>query len=93
MISKLSYDPAKRAETLKERGLDFKSAAEVLQGSLQFTYEDDRFDYGETRWITVGYLSHRMVVIVWTQRGDAIHVISMRKANEKEQKKYKKRMD
>jgi uncharacterized DUF497 family protein len=92
-MTKLSYDPAKRAQTLKERKLDFESAREVFLGLLQYTFEDGRFDYGEKRWITVGYLKKRMMVVVWTERADSVHVISMRKANEKEQKKYKKRMD
>ena len=57
-----------------------------------FTREDDRFDYGEDRWITVGLLDGRMVVMVWTQRGEARHVISMRKANEREQTRYRRRL-
>lgn len=93
MMKNISYDPMKRQETLKERKLDFKSAKEILSGPLQYTYEDARLDYGEKRWITVGYLKKRMIIVVWTERDDLIRVISMRKANEKEQKKYKKRMD
>jgi uncharacterized DUF497 family protein len=49
---------------------------------------DGRFDYGEARFITVGYLNERMVVLVWTPRGENRHVISMRKANERERKRY-----
>ncbi|MBX9726097.1 MAG: BrnT family toxin [Rickettsiales bacterium] len=93
MTKKLSYDVEKRETTLNKHGLDFEDAHEVLFGSLQYTFEDDRFDYGEKRWITVGYLKKRMVVVVWVERGDLIRVISMRKVNEKDQKKYKKRMD
>jgi uncharacterized DUF497 family protein len=50
-------------------------------------------DYGETRLITVGYLDSRMVVCVWTPRDDGIRVISMRKANEREQAKYEQYLD
>lgn len=53
---------------------------------------DDRFDYKEARIITVGYLVDRMVIVVWTQRGDARHVISMRKANEREEKRFAQRL-
>jgi len=53
---------------------------------------DDRFDYGEQRIITVGRLDRRMVIIVWTQRGTARHVISMRKANEREEKRFAQRL-
>ena len=77
---RITFDPIKRGRTLAERGLDFAQAKEVFAGKT-FTREDDRFDYGEDRWITVGLLDQRMVVVVWTQRGKTRHVISMRKAN------------
>jgi uncharacterized DUF497 family protein len=89
---KLSYDPLKRKTTLEERQLDFDSAGEVFSG-LTYDRVDDRTDYGETRIVTAGYLRERMVVIVWTQRGDARHIISMRKANEREQNRYKAWLD
>jgi uncharacterized DUF497 family protein len=44
------------------------------------------------RMITVGHLGNRMVVIVWTERGGARHIISMRKANGREQKRYGKQL-
>jgi uncharacterized DUF497 family protein len=84
---RLSFDPAKRDLTLAERGLDFAAAAEIFAGRT-YDREDDRFDYGEVRMITVGHMAGRMVVVVWTQRGDARHIISMRKANEREQARY-----
>jgi uncharacterized DUF497 family protein len=83
----ITFDPAKREKTLRERGLDFASAAGVFAGHT-YDREDDRTDYGEVRIITVGRLAGRMVVLVWTQRGDARHVISMRKANDREQARY-----
>jgi uncharacterized protein len=85
---KLSYDAAKREKTLKERKLDFENALEVFSGN-QFTFEDLRKDYGELRKITVGYLNGRMVIIVWTPRKTKRHIISMRKANDREKKYYK----
>jgi len=63
MVKKLSYDAAKREKTLKERKLDFESAGVVLSGPLQYTYEDARFDYGEKRWTTIGYLKKRMIIV------------------------------
>ncbi len=86
-MMKISYDPLKRLATLQERGLDFEHAIEVFN-KLHYNFIDARFEYGEVRRVTVGYLGVRMVVIVWTQRGQVKHIISMRKANEKEQKKY-----
>lgn len=52
------------------------------------TIEDDRKDYGEVRFFTIGLLDGRMVVIVWTWRGQDQRIISMRKANEREQNAY-----
>lgn len=89
---KITYDKTKRLHTLKERNLDFEDAAIVFDGPV-FEFEDLRFDYGEKRMVTVGYLLGRMVMIIWTDRGNARHIISMRKTNDKEQKKYRQRLN
>ncbi len=86
---RISYDPAKREKTLEERGLDFVRAVEIFAGH-HFTAEDRRYDYPEPRWISVGLLDHRMVVVVWTKRGDQERrIISMRKANEREKARFR----
>ncbi len=87
---KITCDPAKRAVTLAERGLDFQDAVEVFEGDT-LDFADDRRDYGELRMITAGHLRGRMVIIVWTPRGGARHVISMRKANAREKARFGKR--
>jgi len=84
---KITFDPAKREWTLRGRGLDFLDAPLVFDG-LKLEFPDDRRDYGELRMITVGYLRQRMVIVCWTPREDARHVFSMRKANDREKKKY-----
>ena len=90
---RISYDLAKRDITLKERGLDFARAAEIFAGH-HFTAEDLRHDYQERRWISVGLLDHRMVIVVWTARGDQERrIISMRKANEREQARFRIYLD
>ena len=86
------FDPAKRAQTLADRGLDFADAAGVIDGAV-WEFVDDRTDYGEVRVTTIGSLRERMVVVVWTQRGEDRHVISMRKANNREQSRYAKYLD
>ena len=85
---KLSWDEAKRRATLQERGLDFADAREVLEGVV-VTSEDRRRDYGEQRFVSAGPIGGRLCVVVWTPRFDARHIISMRKANEREQKRFK----
>jgi uncharacterized protein len=88
----VDYDPDKRAATLLHRGLDMADAASVLGGPC-VTFPDLRQDYGEDRFITLGLLVGRMVVLVWTWRDDVRRIISMRKANEREQNLYRERLD
>jgi uncharacterized DUF497 family protein len=83
----ITFDPAKRDWTLRERGLDFAEAGRVFAG-VKLERPDERRDYGELRMITIGYLHDRMVIVCWTPRDNARHVFSMRKANEREKAKY-----
>ena len=83
----IEFDQTKRAQTLSERGLDFAHAAKVFVGTVTTT-PDERRDYGEPRFITAGTLDGRTVVLVWTPRGEARRIISMRYANEREIAKY-----
>jgi uncharacterized DUF497 family protein len=75
---RITYDPAKRAATLRDRDIDFESAGEVFDGVVT-DIRDER------------HLRGRMVIVVWTARGDARHVISMRKANDREQARFANR--
>ena len=88
----ISYDSEKRDLTLARRGLDFADAAQVFAGTA-LTIEDDRRDYGEARYQTLGLLNGRLVMVVWTPRGETRHVFSMRKANEREKKRYDARLE
>ena len=83
----ITFDPAKREKTLAERGLDFRAANEMFAG-VHLTLQDERCDYGEQRFITAGWLDERIVILVWTPRGQARHAISMRKANDREIKRF-----
>jgi uncharacterized DUF497 family protein len=87
---KISFDPVKRETTLRERGLDFADSAQVFAGET-IDIPDLRHDYGESRTISIGYLQGRMVIVVWTPRGGGRHVISMRKANDREKTRYGQR--
>ncbi len=62
-------------------------AGELFAGAT-LTVEDDRQDYGEDRFITIGFLDRRMVILIWTPRNGTLRIISMRKANEREQALY-----
>ena len=85
--TEIEFDPSKREEVLRTRGLGMARTEEVFAGATK-TVEDRRKYYGETRYITVGFLDERMVIVVWTDRHGVHRVISMRKANEREQARY-----
>lgn len=81
---RFTWHEDKRQITLARRGLDFADAARVFDGPT-FTFEDDRRDYGEQRWVTLGLLREKVVVLVHTEAEDEIRIISMREAEKDEQ--------
>jgi uncharacterized DUF497 family protein len=83
----ISFDPQKRAETLRHRGLDFADAGLVF-ASRTVTIQDLWRDYGEDRFITAGHIGQRCVVLVSTPRDRARRIISMRFAHAEEEKHW-----
>lgn len=81
------WDEPKRQANLKKHGMDFADAERVFAGPT-FTFEDDREDYGEQRWVTLGLLREKVVVIVHTETEEDIRVISMREAERDEQRLF-----
>ena len=81
---RFTWREPKRQSTLKRRGLDFADAERIFAGPT-FTFEDDREDYGEQRWVTLGVLRDKVLVFLYTESEDEIHVISMREADKDEQ--------
>ena len=86
------WDEEKSEKNLSERGLSFADAGRVFSGPC-VTFEDTRFDYGEPRFITFGRLDGRLVVLAHTPRGENTRIISMRKANDREEEIYQERLD
>jgi uncharacterized DUF497 family protein len=84
---KIEFDPAKREWTLRERGLDF-AQVEAIFDRYTLTMDDRRRDYGEDRFLTFGILNAKIVVCVWTRRGETRRVISLRKAKKNEREIY-----
>ena len=84
----LEWDEVKRQWTLETRGMDFADV-EFFEFDTADTVADRRTDYGEVRLVSTGYLHGRLCVLCWTERDPHIvRVISLRKANDREQKKY-----
>lgn len=84
---KFEWDENKRKSNIKKHGFDFIDAIKVFEGAT-FTVEDDRFDYDDKRYITLGMLEGIVVVIVHSEENELIRVISFRKATKNEQKIY-----
>ena len=80
---KFSWDEPKRRSNLQKHGIDFIDAEDVFEGPT-FTYEDDRFVYGEQRFVTLGLLQGIPVSIVHTEINEEIRIISFRKATKRE---------
>ena len=87
------WDEQKNKQNLSKHGLSFDDAETVFSGPC-VTFEDERREYGEKRFVTLGQIEgHRIVVIAHTPRGANTRIISMRKANSREQETYAKRLE
>lgn len=78
-----TWHELKRQINLQKWKLDFAQAESVFAGPT-YTFDDNRFNYGEQRWVTLGLLDDTVLVIVHTENEDEIRIISMRKANKNE---------
>lgn len=83
----ISYDPVKNEKNIAERGISFKQVAE-FDWSSALIVEDTRKNYGESRFQALGLIGKRLHVLVFTPRAGQVHVISLRKANRREVKRY-----
>ena len=81
---RFTWSEAKRKLNIEQHGFDFVDAPRVFDGPT-YTYEDDRFDYSEQRFITLGIVDEFVVSIVHTETSRVIRVISLRKATKHEQ--------
>ncbi|NJD55489.1 MAG: BrnT family toxin [Nitrospirae bacterium] len=88
---KFEWDAEKNRQNIKKHGIDFADAWQLFEHPL-FVRHDDRYDYGEDRYIGLGMLKNMMVVFAAfvEKDGDSIRVISMRKAKKHERQKYEK---
>ena len=85
------WDEAKNRSNFARHGLRFEDAEQVFSGPC-VTFLDDRFDYGEDRFVTLGLLAGRLVVIAHAPRDETTRIISMRKGNRREKETYQKRL-
>lgn len=86
-MHEISFDPAKSARNALSRGLPFEAVADFEWDSALIA-EDLRRDYGERRVQALGWIHARLCALVFTPRSARVHVISLRKANRRETKRY-----
>ena len=82
------WDERKAAQNVAKHSVPFDYAARVFLDPYRLDSEDKRRDYGEERRLTLGAIEGRLYAVAYTMRGTIIRLISARKANEREQKKY-----
>jgi uncharacterized protein len=83
----VAFDPDKDARNIAKHGISLARAEEVDMAAALIR-EDDRFDYGETRYIALGEIDDALYCLVFTFRGSKVRAISLRKANKKEIGRY-----
>lgn len=83
----VTWTEDKRQRNIRKHGIDFVGAEAIFDQPM-VTHEDDRDAYSEQRFKSLALLKGRVVVVVWTARGDNVHFISIRKAERHEQKTY-----
>lgn len=91
MLVRYEWDEAKRRSNIQRHGFDFIGIETVFAGET-LTILDDRLDYGESRFVTLGMLRGRVVVIAHTETDEVIRIISVRKATKNEEISYFKQI-
>lgn len=82
------WDEAKNLENIRKHRIDFADVPDMFDGSMLVEL-DERTDYGEDRWIGIGFLRNGVAVVVWTERqDDVIRIISARRANRYERQRF-----
>lgn len=84
------WDDEKAERNLRNHGLSFEDALPVFLDPWRLEVEDDRENYGEARYYTIGMVNDLVLAVVFTWRGECVRIISARKATKSEQRKYDK---
>lgn len=86
---KIDYDLKKNQKNIEERNLSFE-LVHSFEWYTALIWQDVRFDYPEDRFTALGYIGDRLYSLTFTPQQEVIRVISFRKANKREIKKYEK---
>ena len=85
---KIEYDINKSHSNFTKHGVYLDLAEQILQDRNRLDVLDDRFDYGEIRFIAYAQYQGRIWVCIYTIRSNIYRIISLRKAHDKETEKY-----
>ena len=86
---RIEFDPAKDVENRRKHGVSLAFGAEILADPERSDVPDARFDYAENRFVSYGRAEGRVWVCVFVMRGNVHRIVSVRKANEREQRRYR----
>lgn len=84
---KIIFDPDKDAINTNKHGVSLQDANQ-FEWNTAISWPDQRHQYGENRMVGIGYIGHRLFVIVFVDRDGMRRIISLRKANKREEKMY-----
>lgn len=82
------WDKAKATRNRRKHGVSFEVASRAFGDAFGLDLYDDREEYGEDRWTRIGTVESRLLSVTWTPRGEAIRIVSARRANGRERKAY-----
>ncbi len=86
------WDENKNKQNNDKHDIDFNEAKEIFEDEDRINYPDERKDYGEKRWITIGKVLDFIYTVVYTLRSGVVRIISARRANKKERDWYNNRV-
>jgi uncharacterized DUF497 family protein len=86
-LADFEWDETKRLRTIEERGLDFRDARRLFDGRPLYSYPSPRDD--EDRIVSVGSIERRLITVVWMKRNGICRIISMRRARDAEERKFR----
>jgi len=88
MALKFEWNESKAKDNFERHGVTFDLATEVFKDPFAVEFLDDRQDYGEERFVIIGLVATHLLYVAYSERRDAIRIISARRATKHEQETY-----
>ena len=88
LAMEFEWDEIKNISNCEKHKLDFKFASKIFADTYRIEWEDERIEYGEQRFITIGKIGNVILVVVYTLRNNIIRIISARPAKKQERSLY-----